>query len=240
MMKELTMKLYNEKQEITFIADPKVIAIPIQENGDTFIDLKDQNQLTYRPSPEVPNNTDYTKIRKIVYEKILKAQALLPKGIRFCLYEAYRSLGLQKTLFDNRYHLITNHYPNGTHEQIFEETTRLISPVINLDGTKNIPPHSTGGAFDIYLIDEQKQPLDIGIHPKDCREKNDGSLSQTNSTIISPEAKANRAIMNKALEGVGFVNYPTEYWHWSYGDRYWAYQLGRTHAIYGNLKTSGN
>ena len=234
------MKLDNENQEITFIADPKVIAIPIQENGDTFIDLTDQKQLTYGPSPEVRNNTDYTKIRKTVYEKILEAQALLPKGISFCLYEAYRSFSLQKTLFDNRYHLINNNYPSWTHEQIFEETTRLISPVINLDGTKNIPPHSTGGAFDIYLIDAQGQPLEMGIHPRDCLEKDDGSLSQTNSTIISPEAKANRDIMNKVLEAVGFVNYPTEYWHWSYGDRYWAYQLGRPHAIYGNLETSGN
>lgn len=230
----------HHQQKITFIADPKVIAVPIQENGDPFIDLKDQKQLVYGPSPEIPNNTDYTKIRKTVYEKILTAQALLPKGIRFCVYEAYRSLGLQEMLFDNRYRLISNHYPAWTHEQIFEETTRLISPVVNLDGTKNIPPHSTGGAFDIYLIDEQGQLLDMGIHPKDCLEKDDGSLSQTDSAIISSEARANRIVMNKTLEAVGFVNYPTEYWHWSYGDRYWAYQLGRPYAIYGTQITSGN
>lgn len=234
------MKLDNEKQEITFIADPKVIAIPIQENGDTLIDLKDQKQLTYGASPEVPNNTDYTKIRKTVHEKLLQAQALLPKGILFCIYEGYRSLSLQKILFDHRYKMIHTHYPTWSHEQIFEETTRIVSPVVNLDGTKNIPPHSTGGAFDTYLIDEQGRPLDMGIHPSDWMDDTDGSISQTNSTIISPEAKANRDIMNKALEAVGFVNYPTEFWHWSYGDRYWAYQLGRPHAIYGNLETSGN
>jgi len=233
------MQTHNQ-QKITFIADPEVIAIPIQENGDPFVDLKGQKQLVYGPSPEIPNNTDYTKIRKTVYEKILKAQTLLPKGIRFCVYEAYRSLSLQKTLFDNRYRLIGDHYPTWTHEQIFEETTRLISPVVNLDGTKNIPPHSTGGAFDIYLIDDQEQLFDMGIHPKDCLEKDDGSLSQTDSTIISPAAKANRIIMNKALEAVGFVNYPTEYWHWSDGDRYWAYQVGHPYAIYGNQITSGN
>ncbi len=223
----------NNQEKITFIADPQVIVIPIQENGEAFIDLKDQQQLTYGRSPEVPNNTDYTKIRKTVYEKILQAQVLLPKGIRFRIHEGYRSLSLQKTLFDHRYRMVHNLYPTWSHEQIFEETTRIVSPVINLDGTKNIPPHSTGGAFDTYLIDEQGQPLDMGIHPDNWMDDEDGALSQTNSTKISPEAKANRAIMNKALETVGFVNYPTEYWHWSYGDRYWAYQLGRSHAIYG-------
>lgn len=39
--------------------------------------------------------------------------------------------------------------------------------------------------------------------------------------------------MSKALETVGFVNYPAEYWHWSYGDRYWAYHVGHEFALYG-------
>jgi len=34
----------------------------------------------------------------------------------------------------------------------------------------------------------------------------------------------------------GFVNYPTEWWHWSYGDRYWAYATHRSAAIYGPVE----
>ena len=29
------------------------------------------------------------------------------------------------------------------------------------------------------------------------------------------------------------VNYPTEWCHWSYGDRYWALMTGATAAVYG-------
>jgi D-alanyl-D-alanine dipeptidase len=29
------------------------------------------------------------------------------------------------------------------------------------------------------------------------------------------------------------VNYPTEWWHWSYGDRYWALMTGAPAALYG-------
>jgi zinc D-Ala-D-Ala dipeptidase len=36
-----------------------------------------------------------------------------------------------------------------------------------------------------------------------------------------------------ALRGAGLVNYPTEWWHWSYGDRYWAMMTGATAAVYG-------
>jgi len=35
------------------------------------------------------------------------------------------------------------------------------------------------------------------------------------------------------MEAAGFVNYPTEWWHWSFGDRYWAFCAGEHEAIYG-------
>lgn len=46
-------------------------------------------------------------------------------------------------------------------------------------------------------------------------------------------AKALRAILRGAMEGAGFVNYPPEWWHWSYGDRYWAVVAGEDCAVYG-------
>jgi D-alanyl-D-alanine dipeptidase len=103
------------------------------------------------------------------------------------------------------------------------------------DGS-NIPPHSTGGAIDIYLIDTKGHPVDMVIQVKDWMEDTDGSLSQTNSQIISQEAQEHRKIMNHVLLAVGFINYPTEYWHWSFGDRSWAYQTGYSHAIYGTAE----
>lgn len=228
------MSLAQDITNITLIADPKVVAIPIQENGDPFIDLKDQAVIDYGPSPEIPDNTDYTQMRKTVYEKLVQAQELLPTGIRFCLYECYRSLDLQTMLYENRYKIIKGQNPEWTEEQLFIETIKMVSPIINMDGTRNTPAHSTGGAIDIYLIDEKGDPLDMGIHPKDWMEDTHGTLSLTSSAHISSHALKNRQTMNNALEAVGFVNYPTEFWHWSYGDRYWAYILGKPYAIYGS------
>lgn len=221
-----------EQNHLLLIANPKILAVPIIENHDPMINVTKHPEIVYGPSPEIPNNTDYTKMRKTVYEKLKQAQSLLPKSLRFCLYESYRSLQLQKTLFDTRYEKVRNQYPEWSHEQIFTETTRLVSPVVNLDGSTNIPPHSTGAAIDVYLIDEQGEAIDMGIHPKDWMDDLDGSLSLTDAQIISEKAKQNRRIMSNALESVGFVNYGYEYWHWSYGDRYWAYYKHKAHAIY--------
>lgn len=218
---------------ITLIADPKVLAIPIQDNQDPWVDLTKQNIILYGPSPEVPNNKDYTHLRQSVYTKLVEAQRRLPKGSHFCLYEGYRSLWLQKIIFEKQYSNVKKRHPTWSPHQLFVETTKLVSPVKNLDHSYNIPPHATGGAIDIYLVNDEGKTVDMGIHPKDWMQDVDGVLSLTASNHISATAKKNRRIMSDALSAVGFVNYPTEYWHWSYGDRYWAYITGSGHAIYG-------
>jgi len=48
--------------------------------------------------------------------------------------------------------------------------------------------------------------------------------------------KENRQLLIDIMTNVGFVNYPYEWWHWSYGDKYWAYIKKRRFAIYKTLK----
>ena len=52
---------------------------------------------------------------------------------------------------------------------------------------------------------------------------------------ISKEAEKNRKILNNALSEVGFVNYPSEWWHYSFGDRLWAKLTGSKIAIFGKM-----
>lgn len=220
--------------KMALIVDPEVLAIPIHENHEPLVDLKHQKEIAYRSARKIPYDSHYTKVRKTVYDKLKEAQALLPKGLTLCLYEGYRSLELQQRLFQVRYENLRKINPTMSHEQLFMETTKFVSPVINLDGSKNIPAHSTGGAIDVALLDQKGNAVDMGLALDKTFQDADGSLSKTDSQVISEEAKEYRKIMNKALQAVGFVNYPTEYWHWSYGDRYWAHQTNHKYAIYGS------
>jgi D-alanyl-D-alanine dipeptidase len=224
------------ENEIISLVDQRVLSIPVKESHEPLVDLKDQSTILFGPSPEVPNNQDYTKIRLSIYDKLIKAQENLPNGYLFCLYEGYRSLTLQQMLFDGRYQLLYKQSPHRNHEQLFKETTKLVAPVINFDGSRNIPPHSTGAAIDIYLIDKNKQVVDMGIRVEDWMQDVDGSLSKTDSAHISVSAQQNRNSMSDSLKEAGFINYPGEYWHWSYGDRYWAYHIGQKTAYYGTLE----
>jgi D-alanyl-D-alanine dipeptidase len=36
-----------------------------------------------------------------------------------------------------------------------------------------------------------------------------------------------------SMDAAGFINYLQEWWHWSYGDRYWAFQTSAEATLYG-------
>lgn len=75
----------------------------------------------------------------------------------------------------------------------------------------------------------------MGIKPEDWMKDLDGTISQTISSKISYQAQQYRNIMSKVLTEAGFINCATEYWHWSYGDRYWAYYTKHNHTLYGTV-----
>ncbi|WP_242604417.1 hypothetical protein [Legionella gresilensis] len=104
--------VYAKDNHFVLITDLSVLAVPIKDNGEPLINLKNQKEIAYGSSPEIPNNHDYTKLRKTVYQKLNQAQKLLPKGLHFCLYEGYRSLDLQKKLFDKRFNIVKKQQPN--------------------------------------------------------------------------------------------------------------------------------
>jgi D-alanyl-D-alanine dipeptidase len=63
-------------------------------------------------------------------------------------------------------------------------------------------------------------------------EQSDGAC-WTAATNISRFARSHRRLLTTVLTWSGLVNYPTEWWHWSYGDRYWALCTGAAAALYG-------
>lgn len=218
--------------EIILIADPRVLAIPIKENNEELVDIKNQNKIAFKPIKDVPEVLNaFTKMRKTVYNKLLKAQILLPKGMKFLLTEGFRDPKYQAHIFKRRYEKNKKDFPHLTEEELYQKTISLVSPIRMLNGEKNAPPHCTGAAIDVFLVDDNGNILDMGMDP--FEEFYNPDLCYTNAKNISSTAKKNREILSTALKQAGFVNYPTEFWHWSYGDRYWAYMEKQPYALYG-------
>ncbi|ARB93501.1 M15 family metallopeptidase [Legionella longbeachae] len=215
--------------------DIKINTIPIHENNEPLVDLKDQQYLLFGSPPDTPlTYNDYTKIRKSVYEKLLIAQNMLPCNWKFKVYEGLRSLRVQKILFNQQINRLKSQKPHRNEEELFIDASKLVCPIYSYDGTPIIPPHSTGGAVDLELIDINGNLINLGMEIKDWY-KVDPDICKTHSKNISRVAFKNRMILLEIMLDLGFVNYPNEWWHFSYGDRLWAALTNEYKAIYGAI-----
>jgi D-alanyl-D-alanine dipeptidase len=213
---------------ITLISDPKVLQIPIQENGDPLVDIRDYPEILVdtRKSKE---SSSYFKLRKSIVIKLLESNKYLPQGIRFLVIEGHRSLSLQKEYFDQYSKELSGFHPDWDEKQIYQEAIKFVAP------PEIIPPHSTGGAVDLTLAEENGKEINMGTRLNaDPEESNNACF--TLAVNIPDEAKANRQLLINAMSKSGFVNYPTEWWHWSYGDRYWAYHTNNPFAFFGPVE----
>lgn len=95
-----------------------------------------------------------------------------------------------------------------------------------------VAPHVAGATVDLTLVDSGGRELDLGT-PVDATPEQSGGACYFDSPLAGRHARANRELLAQVLRGAGLVNYPTEWWHWSCGDRYWALMTGATAAVYG-------
>jgi zinc D-Ala-D-Ala dipeptidase len=87
-----------------------------------------------------------------------------------------------------------------------------------IDGCRpDVIPHSTGGSVDLTLSDVDGEELAM-----------DADATAENVRVVE-----NRRLLDVTLTAVGLVNYPPAWWHWSHGDRYWAFTTGTLIARYG-------
>ena len=54
-----------------------------------------------------------------------------------------------------------------TLEAVHAEASILLAPVVNWDGSVNTPPHSTGSAVDIEIVNAAGRVIDFGMEIKD-------------------------------------------------------------------------
>jgi len=215
------------KSEIILIGDEKVKRVSVQESNEPLVDfLLEFPQLSFDLDRHhvQKQSKSISHGRREVGEKLVQAQALLPNGLKLLVKECYRPMWVQKYFWDGYTNSLRKKFPDWSENQIYNECSKLNAPL-------DVAPHTTGGAVDLTLIDETGRWLDMGT------EFNASPLETENATYteaenISSEAKVNRKILADAMGSVGFVNYPTEWWHWSYGDKYWALMINKPHAIY--------
>jgi D-alanyl-D-alanine dipeptidase len=233
------------------IAGLRIREIPICENGEKLVDLRQvgSKRIQMMPDPQRPFEhpncnsglPNGSKLRRGIFAKLEKVVEYLdalapnfgykPGQISIRVFEGLRDLGTQQMLFEQKLQEIQLARPEFSLVMAEQETSKWVAPCKN-----NVPSHSTGAAVDIRLWDEGKGDfLDMGpfgviwgANPN----------APTYSEAISEEQKRNRLLCQIAAERAGLTNYLYEFWHFSSQDRYAAYwtKTGEKKALYGSIQ----
>lgn len=168
-------------------------------------------------------------VRETVLEKLNEAQTKLSSfnsNLFLFVTYGYRSLEVQTKLFLQLLSKNTSFFTDPI--DLYEEIHRYVA-------VPTVAGHPTGGAIDILIYNiKTNQFLDFGARQYDFLKEKCYVFSPT----ISQSGMKNRMLLRKILTEVGFAPFDGEWWHFSYGDKEWAFYYKKQLALYDQLKLS--
>lgn len=205
------------------LSDPLVAAVAVIDCGEDLVDLRADAALAVDPRKQ-DDDGDCSLLRIGVRDRLIDAQQSLPPGIRLLVVEGYRPLRLQRSHFEAYRARLSERHPYWSPERLAADTSKHVA-------APAVAPHPCGAAVDLTLM-RGGQELDLGTS-MNATPAESADACFTGAQNISPEARQWRGVLCAALLSAGLVNYPPEWWHWSYGDRYWAVVTGAERSSYG-------
>ncbi len=148
-------------------------------------------------------------LQKEVAEKLSKAQNELSRidsTLYLLVYDAVRPLWVQWEMWN-----LLDSIP--VHQRV-----KFVS------NPKNGSLHNYGAAVDLTICDAHGMPLDMGAGFDDPREIAYPSKEAyfLQKGMLTREQIKNRQLLRKVMKSAGFVNIPTEWWHFNAFTRYQA------------------
>lgn len=216
-----------------FIPEDIATSYAIKECSEPLVNIeKEAGQLNVPLilAPVAPEYSERMFMRAAATKRLLNAAHRLVKKsdgkLQLKVFDTFRPLALQRKLF-NKIEAEIKQREGLAGKALWERTTQFIAD------PELCPPHSTGGAIDLTIIDiEIGKELDMGTSVDTIDTK-----ANTWYEDLTPQQKANRKMLFDLMTGVGFVNLSSEWWHYSHGDQYWAIFKEKPHAIYSSVES---
>mgnify|MGYP000865107566 CR=1 FL=1 len=211
----LSINSYNEDTN-------KEIFVFLPEDGDGVVGRYIGNLNMLEHGNKIP-------VRKMIYEKLKEIdknlKAINPNYSLLVIY-GYRTLENQTKYFNEEYNKAKN---------MFDNELDLLEHVHEKIAVPSVSGHPTGGAVDICIYDNlKKEILDFGSDIHDFNTEKCFVFS----TGISDIAKENRMLLRKLMLEQSFAPYNGEWWHFSYGDKEWAFYYKKSEALYNQVNSS--
>jgi D-alanyl-D-alanine dipeptidase len=173
--------------------------------------------------------------RTSVAKRLTRINARIrPQGLELYIFDAWRPRAVQAYFHDVWVPAeLQKRHPELSGEALQREVRRYWSPP-TADASAPAP-HSTGGAIDLTLRWAGGETLWMGSLFDDASAiaHRDHYEHVAPSGFSDEEARANRRLLHWLMIEEGFAGYYEEWWHFSYGDQYWAGITDEPAALYG-------
>ncbi|AFY58793.1 D-alanyl-D-alanine dipeptidase [Rivularia sp. PCC 7116] len=177
-------------------------------------------------------------VRETIVDYLIVAQSYLQQlrpDWQIQIFDAYRPVAVQKFMVNHTFSqavrekgLTELSLQAAQKQSIWEEVFKIWAEP-SLD-EKTPPPHSTGGAVDVTLVDEMGQVVDMGSPIDELSERSLPDYYAQIKVELAPRYHANRLLLKDVMEKAGFARNPREWWHFSFGDQMWAWLKNEENA----------
>jgi zinc D-Ala-D-Ala dipeptidase len=210
--------------------------IPIRECGEELVKIPDIFAFT-DPHVYVSLGAPYDRLspyylRAGVLERLELAQTKLQSqsNWRIKIFDAYRPVAVQEFMVNYTKHELAKaqnldlNAPRNDPRQEQELMAQVYKfwAVPSLDPATP-PPHSTGAAVDITLVDENDCEIDMGGEIDEISDRSIPNYYQLATVLAQIQFAQHRHLLRYCMKSAGFQQHPNEWWHFSYGDQMWSY-----------------
>lgn len=216
--------------------------IAIHECGEALVEIPAELFAFERPHPYQKLGAPYHDsavdspyyLRQGVIDSLIVAQKQLQQDYpdwTILIFDAYRPVEVQQFMVDFTFAEIAK--AQGCELLVSEEKRQLILEQVyqfwavpSLDRATP-PPHSTGGALDVSLVDRQNGQIDMGSPIDEISQRSYPDYFANSNEPAEQEFHCRRQILKDAMVAAGFRQHPNEWWHFSLGDQMWAWSMSQ-------------
>jgi zinc D-Ala-D-Ala dipeptidase len=158
---------------------------------------------------------------------------------RIQIFDAYRPIAVQRFMVNHTFQALLRERHRQAVILTEAEQAALMAEVAQFwavpsDDPATPPPHSTGAALDVTLVDGDGHPLPMGSPIDEVSPRSFPDHFADHPDPQAPTYHRHRTLLNQVMQAAGFRRHPQEWWHFSLCDQLWAW-IGQTQAGQGQL-----
>lgn len=169
-------------------------------------------------------------LRQGVADRLADIQQRWRGQYTFKIFDAHRPRTVQHAIYDGYERRLRQEHPNWDEERLGDETQRFVTRATD---PNRIPPHSTGGAVDLTLVDGTGRELEMGTGFDHFGPE--AAPDYFEAANRSRTVREHRRLLLRAMLAAGFTVDDTEWWHFDLGNQSWAVRCGASAAHYGEV-----